>query len=259
MRRLTVFAKGNVDVHDSLVYSRVNEKIEWNGLNVPLAERHPDWVVRTRHEACARWDRAGIPSVAIPEELAARGMNLGTMTLGAQFSSALFAQPVDVVVLSIQSDVANVLQRHRRDGYCFLDAGVASPEDGYWTARECERVPLTTPQESMQSLGRIIEAIHAKSPATVLVYNMSSVAPGEKIDSYRGLEDSLSMRIRRYNLALFELAQERDDFTVVDVDQVIARAGAERLKLDCTHYHRDGYRFIASEVLRILEDRGQFD
>lgn len=259
MRRLTVFAKGNVDVHDSLVYSRVNEKIEWNGLNVPIAERHADWVVRVRHESCARWDRAGIPAGPIPDELAARKMNLGTMTLQSQFSSALLAQPADVAVLSIQSDVTNVLRRHRRDGYCFLDAGLGTDDDTRWIADECTLVPHCTPQESMGNLGRIIDGIRAASNATILVYNMSSVAPGERLDSYRGLEDALSLRIRRYNLALFDLAKERDDFTVVDVDQIVARAGADRLKLDCLHYHRDGYRLIAAEVLRILEDRGQLD
>jgi hypothetical protein len=259
MRRLTVFAKGNVDVHDSLVYSRVNDKVEWNGLNVPMAERHADWVVRVRHEACARWDRAGLPGAPVPDELAARKMNLGTMTLAAQFSSALLAQPADVVVLSIQADVTNVLKRHRRDGYAFLDAGQGSADDARWSAEEFAFVPHCTPQESMASLGRIIDAVRATSNATILVYNMSSVAPGDKLDSYLGLEDALSLRIRRYNLALFDLAKERSDFTVVDVDQIVARAGAARVKLDTLHYHRDGYRLIAAEVLRILEDRGQLD
>lgn len=261
MRRLNLFAKGNVDVHDSLVYSRVNDKIEWNGLNVLLTERQPEWVVRARHEGCHRWDRSGIPSDHLPEELASRKMNLGTMTLAAQFSSALLAQPADVVVLSIQADVTNVLRRHRRDGYTFGDTGLVSEEDQRWFAAECDYVPRCTPAESMRSLAVMLDAIRgsASSKATVLVYNMSPFAPGEKIDSYRGLEDALSLRIRAFNLALFELANQRDDFTVVDVDQVIARAGADRLKLDFMHYHRDGYRLIATEVMRILEDRGQFD
>lgn len=259
MRRLNVFAKGNVDVHDSLVYSRVNDKIEWNGLNVPLAERHPEWVVRARHEGCHRWDRAGIPAVPIPPDLSARKMNLGTMTLQSQFSSAFFAQPADIVALSIQGDVTNVLRRHRRDGYTFADTGLVSADDQRWFTEECEYLPRCTPRESMVSLVTILDAIRATSKATVLVYNMSPFAPGEKIDSYRGLEDVLSLRIRAYNLALFELANERHDFTIVDVDQIVARAGADRLKLDFMHYHREGYRLIATEVMRILEDRGQFD
>ena len=71
-------------------------------------------------------DQAGIPSSTIPEELAARRMNLGTQTLQAQIASAFFAQPGDVVVLSIQADVTHVLRRHRPAGYYFGDAGLGS-------------------------------------------------------------------------------------------------------------------------------------
>ena len=39
-RFLRIFAKGNVDVRDSLLWSRVNGRIEWNGLNEVL--RQPD-------------------------------------------------------------------------------------------------------------------------------------------------------------------------------------------------------------------------
>lgn len=259
MRRLTIFAKGNVDVHDSLVYMRVNGAIEWNGINSLLAEQRPDWVARVRHESCARWDRAGIPASEIPSELAAFQPDLGTMTLAAQFQSQIFAHPADVIVLSMQADVTNTLERHRKDGYAFVDPGPRSDEYKRWKAEQFVSVPRNTAERSMASLETLLDAIRDRSKATVLVYNMSSYVPGERISSYRGLEDAESLRIREFNMALFELAKRRHDFVVVDVDQAIARAGASRLKLDFLHYHADGYRLIAAEVLRLLEDAGTFD
>ena len=259
MRRLTIFAKGNVDVHDSLVYMRVNGAIEWNGINSLLAEQHPDWVARVRHESCARWDCAGIPEGEIPKELADWKPDLGTMTLAAQFRSQLFAQPADVIVLSMQAEVTNTLQRHRRDGYAFVDPGPRSDEYKRWKAEQFESVLRNTPEQSMANLEKLLDVIRARSKAKLLVYNMSAYVPGERISSYRGLEDAESLRIREYNMALFDLAKRRHDFTIVDVDQVVARAGAARLKLDFLHYHSDGYRLIAVEVLRLLEDAGTFD
>jgi hypothetical protein len=43
---------------------------------------------------------------------------------------------------------------------------------------------------------------------------------------------------------------------VVDVDTVLARAGADRLKYDVAHLNAEGCRVVAGEVVRILEDIG---
>ena len=259
MKRLNLFVKGNVDVHDALIYSRVNGRIQWNGLNTLLGETHPDHVARAHHEPSARWDHAGIEGQAIPEELARRQLNLGTLTLTAQFQSAMLQRPWDVVVLSIQGDVMNPLSRHRRDGYNFMAAGSSNwmREDQRWLKEEFSS-SLVTPEASMQHLTALIKALRVHSHASVLVFNMSSAIPGEQIVSYRGLEDSLATRIRAFNLALIETSAKLD-FSIVDVDQIVARAGADRLKLDAIHYRRDGYRLMAEEVARLMEARGVFD
>ena len=44
--------------------------------------------------------------------------------------------------------------------------------------------------------------------------------------------------------------------SVVDVDAVVARAGAARLKLDALHLTAEGYRLVAAEVVHILADLG---
>jgi hypothetical protein len=51
---------------------------------------------------------------------------------------------------------------------------------------------------------------------------------------------------------------ERNGISIVDVDGIVARAGADRVKLDFIHYTPEGYRLIAEEVVRILDDLGIF-
>jgi lysophospholipase L1-like esterase len=86
---------------------------------------------------------------------------------------------------------------------------------------------------------------------------MSFVVPSERIHWHAGTGDSLSTRVRRFNLALIELAR-RIPISIVDVDDVVARAGAARVKLDTVHYNAAGYRAIAESVARVLADHGLF-
>jgi hypothetical protein len=260
MRRLKLFAKGNVDVHDSLIYSRVNGRIQWNGLNTLLAESHPGLVARVRHEPCARWDLTGIGLGEIPDELITRALPLGSFALETQYQSQLLEHDADVVVLSIQSDITNRLWRHRRDGYQFFAPALEEwrPQDRIWLEENFSQLNRTSPEAAMNNLSSLVSKIRARSNPSILVYNTSAVVPGEAIVTYRGLEDALSTRIRAFNLALIETAATLD-VSVVDVDHAIARAGADRVKLDTWHYIRDGYRLLAAEVVRILEALGHLD
>jgi hypothetical protein len=72
------------------------------------------------------------------------------------------------------------------------------------------------------------------------------------------MDESLSTRIRRFNLALVELSRETG-VSIVDVDRIVACGGAEALKLDATHLTAEGCRAVAEEVLRILRDYGLMD
>jgi hypothetical protein len=40
-RVIRIFARGNADVRDSLLWSRVGGVLEWNGINEVLRARHP--------------------------------------------------------------------------------------------------------------------------------------------------------------------------------------------------------------------------
>ena len=61
--------------------------------------------------------------------------------------------------------------------------------------------------------------------------------------------------MRRFNLGLAELSQQTG-ISVIDVDRIVARAGADRLKLDTVHLTAEGCRLVAEEVVRVLDDLG---
>ena len=113
-------------------------------------------------------------------------------------------------------------------------------------------------EDSMANFEEIIRRLRAKGDAPVLIYNVSSIVPGETIHCHQGMEDSLSTRIRRFNLALAELSQ-RTAVSVIDVDRIVASHGAQSFKFDATHLTAAGCRAVAEEVLRVLDDYGCLD
>jgi hypothetical protein len=260
VRRLNLFVKGNVDLRDSLLYSRVGGTVAWNGINEVVRRQFPGSVVRIRHETWTRSDALLAAGDVVPLELLARRLPLGPYPAESQFSRALFTSSADAVVLSIQPDVMGRLYRHRRDGYLLYPSWLESWSlgDRQWLRENFEDVGLLGARASMDNFARICEELRGRPDVPILVYNLSAVVPGEQVHCYEGLGEVLATRIRRFNLALVELS-ERTGISVVDVDAVLARAGADRLKVDAIHLTAEGYRLVAEEVVRILEDLGCFD
>ena len=260
VNRLTLFAKGNLDLRDSLHSLRLGGELVWNGINEIVRERYPAWTVRLRHETWAHSDALLEAGGVVPAELAARDMPLEAYPATSQFSAAIFTTDADAIVLSVQPDLMISLKRHRRDGYLFHPAGRLdwSLEDQAWLRSNFDTLGPLDVAQSMGNFTRIVERIRAYTQAPILIYNLSSAVPGEQIHDYRGMEDSLSIRIRQFNLGLIELSQ-KTGISVIDVDAILARAGADRLKLDAFHLTAEGCRLVAGEVVRVLEDFGLFD
>lgn len=262
-RILRVFAKGNVDVRDSLLWSKVNGVLQWNGINEVLRKRHPGVLAKVRHETCTRLDLIPLPGELpgreVPAEVALR-LPAGSHPIDRQQRTTMFDEPTDVVILSLQSAATNALVRHRRDGWLLLPDDFEGWEPGArsYLQQECEFAGLADLDETMQRLEQLAIAAEERLGAQVLVYNLSPVTPGEVTHCWLGAEDSLSLRVRRFNLALAELSA-RIGFSIVDVDRIVACAGADRLKVDLFHLTAEGWRLLAEEVVRILEDRGCLD
>ncbi len=260
MPRVTLFAKGNVDVHDSLHFSRVGNRVEWNGINEIVRARFPDFTVRVHHETFTRSDALRAATGVVPPELQARSLPLGAFTPGLQFSRRVFTTPCDVVVLSLQADVLIALWRHRRQGFLFNPHAWEGwpPEERRWLTAEFEPLGLLEETASRQHLEHICTTVRQTTGAHVLLYNLSAAIAGEQIHCHAGLEQILSTRIRRFNLAAIELSQALG-ISIVDVDAIVARAGADRIKRGVFHLNAEGQRLVAEEVTRILYQLGCFD
>ncbi len=257
MGRLTVFAKGNLDVRDSLHSLRLAGKLLWNGINDIVREKYPGTLVRLRHETWSRSDALLEATGIIPAGLSERSLPLGSYPLASQFSVAVFDTDADAIILSLQPDLTVRLARHRRDGYLFhpSDWQDWTPEDQRWLREDFAMDDLLDVDSSMANFATMVARIRARSTAPILVYNFSSVIPGDAVHCYEGLEETLSTRIRRFNLALADLSQ-RTGLSIIDVDRIVARAGADRVKLDAVHLSPEGCRLVADEVVRVLEDVG---
>jgi lysophospholipase L1-like esterase len=256
---LTIFAKGNLDVRDSLYALKSGGRVLWNGINEIVRARFPGTLVRVRHETWTRSDALLGSDGTIPGDLSARRLPLEPYSATAQFSHALLETDADVIVLSLQPDVTTTLVRHRGNGYLFHPSNSETwpEEDRRWLRDTFGHVDLLEVEASMRNLATIVARIRQRTAAPILVYNLSSVVPGERVHSHEGLGDIFSSRIRRFNLGLIELSQQTG-ISIIDVDAIIARGGADRLKLDAIHLTAEGCRLVAEEVARVLEDFGCF-
>jgi hypothetical protein len=256
MPRLTIFAKGNSDVADSL-FACEDRNGRWGGINEALRTRGSDWRIVLRHETLTRSDALLQAEGEIPEALR-RLPFAWPYDAANQFSATLFDGSADAYVLSIQPDVTMKLARHKVTGRVFYPGapGETPPEVRAWLKAECEVAPLLTPEESRDNFKAVVARLRQRSDAPILVVNLSTVLPGDGAYVYRGIESALTTRIKRFNLGVVELSEETG-VLVVDVDRLVARAGADRLKLDSVRLNVEGSRFVAEEVLRVLNSVGR--
>jgi hypothetical protein len=259
MERLTIFAKGNLDVRDTLHVLRVGGSVRWNGINEVLRTHVPTAVARVRHETMTRSDGLLAATGAVPPALAARALPLGPYPASVQFSRALFDADADAYVLTIQPDIAVHLWRNRDDGTLLMTHDLPKwiAADRRWFESNYEATGYLDPEASMRNLAAIVARLRERSDAPILVYNVSSVVPGDSAHCLAGHGETLATRIRRFNVALAGLS-ERTGVSIVDVDAVVARGGADRLKLDAFHLNADGCRVVAEEVVRVLDELGAF-
>jgi hypothetical protein len=255
VKRLTLFVKGNVDVRDSLHSCWIGSELRWNGVNEVLRERYPGTLARIKHETWTRSDALLHCDGTVPEALERRDLALGAYPLASQFSNAIFTASADAFILSIQPDVTMSLMRHRRDGFLFYpsDAQTWAADDWAWLRSDCEAKGLLHVDAAMNNLAAIVAKIREHSEAPILIYNLSPIIPGDQTYCYMGVGETFSSRIRKFNLALASLSEETG-VSIIDVDSIIARHGADTLKLDAVHLMPKGYPLLAEEVVRVLND-----
>jgi hypothetical protein len=257
VKRLTLFAKGNVDVHDSLHSCRIGGEMLWNGINDALRATKRDVIVRLRHETMTRSDALLHAQGTVPEAVRQRSLPLGAYPAESQFSREIFDVSADAIILSLQPDVASGMMRHEVDDYFLYPAESSrwATEDKAWLKAEFKALHRLSASDSMVNFAAIIRRIREKSDTPILIYNLSPIIAYETIHCYLGLGETLSTRIRRFNLGLTELSEETG-VSIIDVDTIIARHGGDALKVDAMHLTPAGYKLVAYEVVRVLDDVG---
>jgi hypothetical protein len=260
VKRLTFFVKGNVDVRDSLHFCRIGGELLWNGINEVLRHRQVKSLARIKHETWTRSDALLECGGTVPDAFSGRDLPLGAYSLASQFSNAVFTTAADAIILSIQPDVTMSLVRHRRDGFLFYpsDAETWAADDQAWLRSNYEASGLLAVDVAMNNLAAVVAKIRSHSEVPILIYNLSPIIPGDQIHCYAGLGETFSTRIRKFNLALAGLSED-SGISIIDVDAVVARHGADALKLDAVHLKPQGYHLLAEEVVRVLDDLGVLD
>ena len=259
MPRITLFAKGNSDLRDCLLYLRQGEKVLWNGINTLVREQHSGFNIRVQHEPWTRSDALLATNGVSPASLEQAGLPHYNHPLKYQFSNALFETRADLYLLSIIPDLLNTLARHREDGHMFMPiaTGDYSPAQREWLARNYEPLPLLSVDAALANFETIIARLRERTDAPVLVFNCSACLSGNSLFSYLGMKDTLSTRIREFNLGLVRLSQ-RTGIAIVDIDQLFARHGASRMSNDPAHMTAEGCQIACAEVVRIMEAYGLF-
>ncbi len=257
MKRINLFVKGNVDVHDSLHSCIIGGVLQWNGINEVVRKQYPDTLIRIKHETFTRSDALLAAAGAVPAALAARSLRLGAYPLASQFSQAVFETDCDAIVLSIQADTAVQMFRHRESGVLFYvhELLAQDRDDQDWLNTHFERAGLLSAPESMANFGDIIARIRDRTGAPIIIYNVSSAIPGETVHCLLGLGETFATRMRRFNLGLAELS-EKTGVSIIDVDNLMARHGVDRMQVNGLHLTAAGYELVAGQVAAVLEDLG---
>ncbi len=254
-RRLLV--KGNLDLRDSLMAFHTGGMVAWNGINEIMRARVPRCTVLVRHETSTGFAPILAAGGIVPAEVAGRDLPLGPFAAPSQFSRTVFDVADAAIVLSIQADLSVPLVRHATEGYLLHPYGWAdwSCEDRAWLRANFIPVPLPDAAAAMENLSAMADRIRATSDQPILVFNVSAHVPGDTMYGYLGFTETQSTRIRRFNLALIDLAS-RCDLSIIDIDRMVTEHGARTLKLDAIHLTAEGCRLAAGEVVRVLDNLG---
>lgn len=124
------------------------------------------------------------------------------------------------------------LMRHSRDGFLFYPNGAEAwaTGDRIWLQSNYEASGLLSVDAAMNNLAAIVAKIRGHSEVPILIFNLSPVIPGDQVHCYAGLGETFATRIRKFNPALEELS-ENSGISIIDVDTIVARHGADALAL----------------------------
>lgn len=170
--------------------------------------------------------------------------------------------PKNATVLSIASDLTRRMYRHKEHGY-LIDPGA------YWLRQDlaqaaADRPTMTWVKETFTSVGTLTaEEFHSlfgkvlellvSTGTSVIVYNMTSVNPGDFTFNYQYRRNPPAIRRMEFNDALADLV-EQHGVSVLNVDRIMKKEGIHD-QVDFAHFPLARIMPVATEFYRILHER----
>lgn len=257
MKRLNIFLKSNSLLRDALYGIPPNASIGWGGINSLFREFEWGVTARVQHETCAGFYAAAHAPIVIPNDILEYSQVFDYFSPNYQYSASIYNTKADAFIVSMQTDITARFAVHAASGHRFLLNKVRDwqGDAALWARCAFHSLPPLTADETMSQLRCLVRRLQDATDAPVLVANVSSIIPGDSVHAYAGLPETLSQRVRSFNHALVETAHELD-ISIVDIDRIVGWHGAKRMLIDPLHLTAEGCRYVAMEVVRILEDRG---
>ncbi|HWT82202.1 MAG TPA: hypothetical protein VN648_25745 [Candidatus Methylomirabilis sp.] len=262
---LRIFLKGNEDLTGSLLSREEGGRALDRSLRDLIAEKYGGSVkVEVFHEACGRSELLlqQLDGMSPPKDWRAIGLGDAANGVMAECESRVFEESMDVLVLSLQPEITHSLWRHRQSGYLIYPHPSWErqwpPAWHQWFREQFSPVGLLQVDQFTDNYLRLIRAIKARLDVHILVYNCSSFDPNDRTHNYYGHDDTLALRIHKFNLALMKLSA-LEGISIIDVDRLLAELGAERHTLGALRYSPAAHQVICREFLRVLEDIGFFE
>ena len=113
-------------------------------------------------------------------------------------------------------------------------------------------------EEFKRSLIDQIRQIKQQLNAHVIVYNCSSVDPGDHVYNYHGIPDTFAIRVNRANLALMQISQ-MEGISIIDVERIVGHLAGEKVVKGPLDYTDETYAAMGQEFVRVMEDIGFFE
>jgi len=261
--RLRIFVKGDRDLIDSLLARPAGGGRLERGLPELIEEMHNGSIkLDLIHEPCGHsellWQQ--LEGLSFPEELRRHG--LADDFVEAQFQSRLLAEPVDLVVLSIQPEVTQALWQKRPEGYLICPPPRWeqdwSAEQQQWFRDHFEPVGRLGVEQYKEHFRPLFQHLKEQLGVHVIVLGCSSYDPDDLTHRYYGRAETQSERALQLNLALYQIST-LDGLSVVDVDRLVAELGGREHVAEAFRYSTRAYEEILKEFLRVVEDIGFFE
>jgi hypothetical protein len=173
--------------------------------------------------------------------------------------------PKSIIVLSVLPDIARIVYRHRETGF-LIDPGTAilrrvsealtDLSFAKWFRANFESLGRITVDEFAENLKKLVPLIERETGARVAVFNALEIEPGDTTYDYSTRNIESATRRRRFNLALYEVA-DATGMAIVDVDNALKREGVHD-QVDFSHFPVAKMRAVAAAALDVFTSLGAF-